>query len=144
MARYKAMKPNPENSKEARARKDAKRKITIFRVASYIYLALLIAGVILTGTNGDDNHISGWGYVVMGIVSLLFVAFVIYAELKGWYKNYKYWEERRLLPPRCIDEEKLKEDLVEHRFAMILIGLIYLGVTVYMFVLGIRALYGIM
>ena len=58
-------------------------------------------------------------------------------------KLYIYWKEREVFPKSCIDEEKLRNDLVEHRFVMILIGIIYLGLTVYMFVLGFRALLGI-
>ena len=42
-----------------------------------------------------------------------------------------------------IDKDDLKNDFTEHRFLMIFLGMIFLGLAVYMFVLGIRALLGI-
>ena len=42
----------------------------------------------------------------------------------------------------CIDKENLKDLFAEHRFSMIFLGMLFLGLAVYMFVLGVRALLG--
>ncbi|MBQ8146222.1 MAG: hypothetical protein IJ039_05510 [Clostridia bacterium] len=90
MARYKAIKPALENPKEIQAKKNAKRKFIILRVFSCIFVALLILGIIIAGTNFDNDFIFGWGYIIMGVISLLSIAFVMYTEAKEWYKNYIY------------------------------------------------------
>ena len=143
MARYKAIKPVFENPKEKQAKKEARRKEIIFRTFSYIFVALLILGIIITGTNYDNNLIFGWGYIVMSIITLFAIIFVTYTELKGWYKSIAYWKKREILTDNCIDKNILKNDFSEHRFLMIFLSVIFLGLAVYMFVLGIRALLGI-
>ena len=143
MARYKAIKPVFENPKEKQAKKEARRKEIIFRTFSYIFVALLILGIIITGTNYDNNLIFGWGYIVMSIITLFAIIFVTYTELKGWYKGIAYWKKREILTDNCIDKNILKNDFSEHRFLMIFLSVIFLGLAVYMFVLGIRALLGI-
>lgn len=143
MARYKAIKPVLENPKEKQAKKEAKRKEIIFRTFSYTFVTLLIFGIIIAGTNYDNNLIFGWGYIVMSIITLFAIIFVTYTELKGWYKSIVYWKKREILTDNCINKENLKNDFTEHRFLMIFLGMIFLGLAVYMFVLGIRALLGI-
>ncbi len=143
MARYKAIKPVLENPKEKQAKKEAKRKEIIFRTLSYIFVALLILGIIITGTNYDNDIIFGYGYIVISIITLFAIIFVTYTELKGWYKSIVYWKKREILTDNCIDKDNLKNDFSEHRFLMIFLGVIFLGLAVYMFVLGIRALLGI-
>lgn len=143
MAHYKAIKPVLENPKEKQAKKEAKRKEIIFRTFSYIFVALLILAIIITGTNYDNDIIFGCGYIVMSIITLFAITFVTYTELKGWYKSIVYWKKREILTDNCIDKDNLKNEFAEHRFLMIFLGVIFLGIAVYMFVLGIRALLGI-
>ena len=143
MARYKAIKPVWENPKEKQAKKEAKRKEIIFRTFSYIFVALLILGIIITGANYDNDIIFGAGYITMSIITILAIIFITYTELKGWYKSIVYWKKREILTDNCIDKEILKNDFAEHRFLMIFLCVIFLGLAVYMFVLGIRALLGI-
>jgi len=143
MARFKAIKPVWENPKEKQAKKEARRKEIIFRTFSYIFIALLILGIIITGTNYDNDIIFGVGYITMSIITVWAIIFVTYTELKGWYKSISYWKKREILTDNCIDKEILKNDFSEHRFLMIFLGMIFLGLAVYMFVLGIRTLLGI-
>ena len=145
MARYKVNTPAFENTKEKRAIKDAKRKILIFRIFTYVYGALLISTLIITGLNNHNSTIFGWGYVIMGLITLGAIAFVIYTEVKGWHTNYSYWKDYELDPglvENRTGKERLKNDLAEHRFVMIFLGLIYLGFAIYMLVSGIRVLLG--
>ena len=143
MARYKVIKPVFENPKEKQAKKEAERKEIIFRTFTYIFVALLIIGIIITGANYDNDIIFGVGYIIMGIITILAIIFATYTELKGWYKSIAYWREREILTDNCIDKDNLKNDLTEHRFLMIFLGIIFLGLAVFMFVFGIRALLGI-
>ena len=143
MARYEVIKPVFENPKEKQAKKEARIKEIIFRTFSYIFVALLILGIIITGTNYDNDIIFGVGYITMSIITVWAIIFVTYTELKGWYKSIAYWKKREILTDNCIDKEILKNDFAEHRFLMIFLGMIFLGLAVYMFVLGIRALLGI-
>ena len=143
MARYKAIKPVWENQKEKQAKKEAMRKEIIFRIFSYIFVALLILGIIITGTYYDNDIIFGVGYITMSIITVWAIIFVTYTELKGWYKSIAYWKKREILTDNCIDKEILKNDFSEHRLLMIFLGMIFLGLAVYMFVLGIRSLLGI-
>lgn len=145
MARHKVNTPAFENTKEKRAIKDAKRKILIFRIFTYVYSALLISTLIITGFNNHNATIFGWGYITMSLITLGAIAFVIYTEVKGWHKNYSYWKDYELDPwlvESRIGKEEFKNDLTEHRVLMIFIGLIYLGLAIYMLVSGIRALLG--
>ena len=142
MARYKATKPISD-PKKTREKKDAKRKKITFRVFSYVYAALLILGIVITGINYENDLIYGWGHMIMGVITLFAIAFVIYTEKKGWYKSVLYSKERELHPDGYTDKNEIKKDLAEHKFVMIFIGLIYLGLAVYMFVLGTQALLGI-
>ena len=146
MARYKVNVPVFEAYKQKRAIKEAKRKGRIFRTFTYVYAGLLILTLIIAGFYSHYKLLFGWLYITMGVVTLGAIAFTVYTEVKGWYKDYAYWTEYELSV--CLVEsregkEEFKKDLAEHRFLMIFIGLIYLGVAVYMFVLGIRALLGI-
>ena len=143
MARYKAIKPVWENPKEKQAKKEARRKEIIFRTFSYIFVALLILGIIITATNYDNDIIFGVGYIIMSVITILAIIFVMYTEVKGWYKSIVYWKKREILTDNCIDKEILKNGFSEHRFLMIFLSVIFLGLAVYMFVLGIRALLGI-
>ena len=143
MARYKAIKPVWENPKEKQAKKEARRKEIIFRTFSYIFVALLILGIIITGINYDNDIIFGVGYITMSIITVWAIIFVTYTEFKGWYKSIAYWKKREILTDNCIDKEILKNDFSVHRLLLIFLGMIFLGLAVYMFVLGIRALLGI-
>lgn len=142
MARHKAIKPVLENPKEKQAKKEAKRKGIVLRTFSYIFAALLILGIIITGINYDNDIIFGVGYITMSIITVLAIVFVTYTEIKGWYKSIVYWEKRKILTDYCIDKENLKNHFAEHRFWMIFLGMLFLGLAVYMFVLGVRALLG--
>ena len=95
MARYKAIKPVWENPKEKQAKKEARRKEIIFRTFSYIFVALLILGIIITGTNYDNDIIFGVGYITMSIITVWAIIFVTYTELKGWYKSIAYWKKTK-------------------------------------------------
>ena len=146
LARYKVITPVFENPEVKRKIKDAKRKKRIFRIFTYLYAALLICTIVVTGLNASNNLIFGLGHVIMSLISFGAIAFVIYTEVKGWYKSYAYWTDYEIDPclvERYKGKERVKEDLAEHRFVMVFLGLAYLGLAVYMLVLGIRALCGI-
>ena len=140
MARYKAITPDFENPKEKQEKKEAKRKEIVFRTFSYIFVTLLILGIIITGINYGNNTIFGYGCIVMCIITVFAIGFVTYTEIKGWYQSIVYWKKRKILSDDCIDKDDLKNDFAEHRFLMIFLGVIFLGLAVYMSVCGIRAL----
>ncbi len=143
MARYKSIKPALKNPKEEQAKKDTKRKEIIFRTFSYVFYALLILGIIITAINYDNNLVFACGNIAMSVIIFFGIAFLVYTEIKGWYKNIVYWEERKFFADSNINKERLKEKSSENRFVIIFISMIFFGLAVYMLVIGIRALYGI-
>lgn len=143
MARYKSIKPALKNPKEEQAKKDTKRKKIIFRTFSYVFYALLILGIIITVINDDNNLVFACGNIAMSVIIFFAIAFLVYTEIKGWYKNIVYWEERKFFADSNINKEHLKEKTSENRFVIIFISMILFGLAVYMLIIGIRALYGI-
>lgn len=146
MARYKVNTPDFENPTVKRAKRDSKKKYIIFRTVSVIYSIILITGIIIVGLNYNNRRIYGWTYVALGSVSLLLTVFIIYTSAKGWSKKYYYWEEYKLCPELIEStrgKEMFKEEMAEHKFLEIFTAVLYLGLTVAMLVIGIRALISI-
>ena len=146
MARYRVNTPNFENPAAKRAKREAKKKYIIFRTVSIIYSIILIACIIIGGLNRNNSLIYGWTYVALGFVSLVLTVFMIYTIAKGWSKKYYYWKEYETSPVLMESKdgkEIFKEEMAEHIFIEIFTAVLYLGLTVAVFVMGIRALISI-
>ena len=143
MARYKVNTPDFENPAVKRAKRDARKKYIIFRTVSVIYSIILIACIIIGGLNRNNGPIYGWTYVTLGSVSFLLTVFMIYTIAKGWSKKYYYWKEYETSPVLLESrdgKEMFKEEMAEHIFLEIITAILYLGLTVAVLVMGIRAL----
>lgn len=147
MARHRVNTPDFENPETKRAKRAAKKKYTIFRTVSWIYVAILFTVVIVSGLNRHDSLIYGWSYVILGIFSFLLTVFLIYTLFfRGWSKAYYYWRDYELYPELMesrTGKETFKEEMAEHVFLEIITCVVYLGLTVALLVIGIRALLGL-
>ena len=145
MPRHKVNVPVFENP----AIKESKKKKKIFYVVSWIYGLLLLSGSVFTGLKHDNALIYGWGHIIMGIMTIFMIAFVLYTDIKGWYRKYIYWKEKEILlncgiySEDAVNIESIKNDLENNRVATVIFYIMAIGITIYMFIFGIRALFGI-
>ena len=141
MARKRAVVPFFE--KEKQLHKKIKGRITLFRISTYAFSAILLCGIILGIIKRENDLAFGLIHVIVGTLSLFYIGFVAYTELKGWYSDYVRLCEREIFPSMAEDSENVKNELGEHKFLMIFIGAVYLGLSIYMLITGACALLGI-
>ena len=139
MARYKVNTTDFYAANNRRCKR-GKRVGQIFYAISWGWGILLLSCLIVTGVNQESDAIVGFGYLAMGIVNLCFAAFHIYALIKGWHKDYLYYQNRGKYSHSFINEEAEKNSKDEYYFLMIFAGIILLVFTVWLFVTGIGRL----
>ena len=141
MARKRAIVPLIE--KRTQADKRIKRRIILFRISTYVFAAILLLGIVLATISRENDLVFGLIHVITGTLSLFYIGFVVYTEWQGWYTDYVRLRDREIFPCSTEDREEVKNELGEHKFLMIFIGAIYLGLSIYMLITGACALFDI-
>ena len=119
-------------------KRQAMQKKVILRAVSAVWLALLLVGIVVSGTNAENAVTVGWARILMGCANLGVSGFLLYTEVKGWYRFYVRYHNCDVLPVGAGDTEGDRRDLQEHRFVVILLGIVMLVFTVWLFVSGIQ------
>ena len=139
MARKRAVLPLVEKEKLACDR--IKGRVLLFRVSTYVFAAVLLLGIIVANIHRENNLVFGLIHIIIGILSIAYISFVIYTEIHGWYSDYVRLCEREIFPHMTEDSESVKNELGEHKFLMIFLGALYLGLSIYMLITGACALF---
>ena len=119
-------------------KRQAMQKKAILRAVSAVWLALLLVGIVVSGTNAENAVTVRWVRILMGCANLGVSGFILYTEIKGWYRFYVRYHNCDVLPVGKRDTEGDRRDLQEHRFVVILLGIVRLVFTVWLFVSGIQ------
>lgn len=123
-------------------KRQAMRKKAALRAVSAVWLALLLVGTVVSGTNAENAVTVGWVRILMGCANLGVSGFILYTEIKGWYRFYVRYHRCDVLPVGKGDAKGDRRDLQEHRFVVILLGAVMLVFTAWLFVSGIQLLIG--
>ena len=146
MARRKVNVPDfiHEDPKHKKARKTAKRNYRRAYFISICFAIVILAILLLFTAFGNDNHVLvGWGGISIGIISLLFGVFVVFAEIKRWniYHTCRYDYIEGVEP--YMTESQRKKDLAESREETVVCLIILLIFAILIIVCGIRRLRGL-
>ena len=104
-----------------------------------IYAFIAIASICVAGLHQDNNLIVGWTILALGLVTLFYTLFYVYAIIKKWIPLLRFYSME-------IDQyktEKLKERyLAEYRVVFGIIIVIFAGVSIAMLIAGTMRLLG--
>ena len=104
-----------------------------------IYAFIAIASICVAGLYQDNNLIVGWTILALGLVTLFYTLFYVYAIIKKWIPLLRFYSME-------IDQyktEKLKERyLAEYRVVFGIIIVIFAGVSIAMLIAGTMRLLG--
>jgi len=136
MARYKLLRPTFDDLND----KLAKKRRRIIEIVTWSYAFLSLLGICVGGLHQDNDMVVGWTVLVIGVVSLFYTLFLVYAVIKKWMSIilYNYIEMDQY------KTEKLKERfLAEYRVIFGMVIVIMGGASIAFLVAGILRLMGI-
>ena len=121
MARYKVITQKDDQYKIF------KKRERIHHIVDAVYVLLMVIGIVICGINQNNNLIVGWGFVLMGVISIPITVFYVHMIENGWrplrlYDNPDY--------QRYIDKKQEEKDLSEIKFLQIF-------VTVFLFLFSV-------
>ena len=110
MARYKVITQKDEQYKIF------KKRERIHHIVDAVYVLLMVIGIAICGINQSNNLIVGWGFILMGVISIPVTVFYVHMIKNGWrplrlYDNPDY--------QRYIDKKQKEKDLSEIKFLQI-------------------------
>ncbi len=128
MSRYKAVKPQLENTEV----KQMQKRERIRKAIEIIYVMLMIAGIFVCGINQHNALMVGWGMFIMGSISLPTAIFYIYIERKGWKPLFWYdCSEGAQYISKQTKEKDLKECHLVRGIITIVLTLFSVGLPVF-------------
>ena len=136
MARYKVTTQNFENPQLKLARK----RECIRKTVEGIWCALMILGILICGLNQHNALITGWGLIIMGLITIPLAAFFIYIQNKEW-KPMFWWNHSEI--GYYGDTKTNEKNLAEYRFILGFSTVVSLLFAIVLPILGVLRLLGI-
>ena len=134
MARYKVI-----TSKDHQYELLKKRK-RIRHIVDAIYILLMLLGIVICGLYQFNDLITGWGLILMGIISIPIAIFYVYMyknrwRFPLWYDDPKYRQ--------YVDKKTKEKDFSEIRFMIIFLTVFLVLFSLGLPIAGILRLLGI-
>jgi|GEM_PF-4233734 len=119
MARHKVIVAeflHPEQTaKKKRKKARAKKTFIAYLTVVAVWAAMFVASVVLGLCLPNRPVTSAWALTGVGILNLLLVGFVVFAEAAGWSHYAVFWYDRSAELAATVDAARRKKDLHTHR-----------------------------